>query len=170
LIFRITSIAALAALSCGTALLADGGGEHCHGRGSSIVIDVDAHTLRLCDQDRAVRMHRVALGRGGVDKKERGDRKTPLGVYTLGAPRVSTRFGTFIPVGYPTAEQKKEGYTGSAIGIHGPDRRFRWLGRLTTWVDWTAGCIAVGRDEDIENVARWIKLRGVTKIIIESHR
>jgi murein L,D-transpeptidase YafK len=85
-------------------------------------------------------------------------------------PRASTRFRTFIPVGYPTAEQRENGYMGSAIGIHGPDRRFRWLGRLTSWFDWTAGCIAVGKDEEIGSVAQWVKDKRVTRISIESSR
>jgi murein L,D-transpeptidase YafK len=136
----------------------------------AIVVDVETHAMRLCEEDRVVQAYRVALGRGGVGKTRQGDGKTPIGEYSLGSPRPSARFGTFIPVGYPTPEQKEKGYTGSAIGIHGPDRRFKWLGRVTSWIDWTDGCIAVGRDEDIDSVAEWVKGKGVTRIFIESRR
>jgi murein L,D-transpeptidase YafK len=65
----------------------------------------------------------------------------------------------FIPVGYPTAEQAKKGYSGGAIGVHGPVRGFTWAGALNTWVDWTRGCIAVATDEDIRKVSLWVEER-----------
>jgi L,D-transpeptidase catalytic domain len=46
------------------------------------------------------------------------------------------------------------------VGIHGPDRHFRWAGRLNTWFDWTAGCIALATDEEVQAVAAWIQQRG----------
>ncbi len=82
-----------------------------------------------------------------------GDRRTPLGTYTLGAPRPSARWGTFIPVGYPTDEQRRRGFTGSDVGIHGPERRLRWLGPINAWLDWTAGCVAVPDDQALARVA-----------------
>jgi murein L,D-transpeptidase YafK len=79
----------------------------------------------------------------------------------------SERFGTFVPISYPTAEQRRRGFTGSDIGIHGPDRRFRRLGRLTTWADWTAGCIAVGSDDEIDEIALWVEQHEPSEILIE---
>ena len=111
---------------------------------------------------RPVAEYRVALGRGGTGKHVQGDEKTPLGTYALGAPRPSSRFGTFIPVAYPTPEQQLQGFTGGDVGIHGPDRRFRWVGRATAWFDWTAGCIALGTDEEVLAVAAWMRGRAAT--------
>jgi murein L,D-transpeptidase YafK len=123
------------------------------------------HDLWLCDKGRALARYGVALGRGGTGKRAEGDRKTPLGTYPLGKPRPSNRFGTFIPVGYPTAEQRLQGFTGSDVGIHGPERRLRWAGGASTWFDWTAGCIALGNDENVQSVASWVQVRHPTIVI-----
>jgi L,D-peptidoglycan transpeptidase YkuD (ErfK/YbiS/YcfS/YnhG family) len=139
----------------------------CVGRGNAIVVTTGSHRLRLCRADQADADFRVALGRGGVDKRRTNDNKTPLGEYALGDPVPSDRFGTFIPVDYPTAAQRKEGHTGGAIGIHGPHRTFRWLGRITTWLEWTRGCVALGRDEDIRTVSRWMRGHQVHEVVIE---
>src|SRR6185295_2954643 len=89
---------------------------------TAVLVRAAAHTLELCQDGRSVANHRVALGSGGIGKRVQGDGKTPLGLYALGAPRTSVNFGTFVPVGYPTPEQQKLGFTGSAVGIHGPPR------------------------------------------------
>jgi len=112
-----------------------------------------------------VASHRVALGSGGLGKQKEGDGKTPLGRYGLGAPRQSQGYGIFVPVGYPTPAQQKLGFTGSAVGIHGPPRGAG--GALTTTVDWTAGCIAVGTDAEIEAISTWIRARHVKTVRIE---
>jgi murein L,D-transpeptidase YafK len=90
-----------------------------------------------------------------------GDNKTPLGMYAIGTPKPSARFGVFIPVAYPTKEQAAAGLTGAEIGLHGPDRHFRFLGRLNVWLDWTAGCVAVESDEAIHEIAAWVKAKRV---------
>ena len=55
------------------------------------------------------------------------------------------------------------GFTGGAIGIHGPPRGYGTLAQLAMLVarDWTAGCIAVATDEDIDTVAAWVRAREV---------
>ena len=107
----------------------------------------------------------VALGSGGLDKRWEGDGKVPLGAYPLGAPRTSKAFHRFIPVGYPTPSQRRQGFSGGAIGIHGPSRAHN--GPLSTGMDWTLGCIAVGTDDEIDRVARWVKESKARRIIIE---
>ncbi len=102
----------------------------------------------------------------GVGKRCVGDKKTPLGEYELGQPKQSGKFRFFIPIKYPNAEQSSKGYTGGNIGIHGPHRGSPWLGKDSAKVDWTHGCIAVGTDEDIIEVAQWVQDQGVKKVII----
>ncbi len=58
------------------------------------------------------------------------------------------------------------GDTGGAIGIHGPGRRFRWLGSLSTLSDWTAGCIAVGSDAEIDEISSWVNRHQVRSVTI----
>jgi murein L,D-transpeptidase YafK len=96
------------------------------------------------------------LGRGGVGKTRHGDNKVPTGTYPLGQPRKSTKFWMFIPIGYPTPEQRNMGYTGQGVGVHGPHRYLRWLGPLTNTASSTAGCIGLGKNEQIEEVSAWV--------------
>jgi len=136
--------------------------------GAAVVhVDSAARILCLCRDGRAEAAFRVALGRGGVDKRAEGDGRTPTGRYALGVPRGSSRYHLFIPVAYPTAEQRQAGYSGSDVGIHAPHVGFVWLRHATAWADWTRGCIAVGTRGEIERVAAWVRRYGPAEIVIE---
>lgn len=129
----------------------------CRPNTTEIVVTTASHRLTLCNKGSAEAEYQVALGSGGLDKRVEGDAKTPLGTYALAAPRASSSFHTFIYVGYPTPEQKKAGYTGDAIGVHGPPRSSVNLGSANVAVDWTLGCIALASDPEIDAVAAWVK-------------
>ncbi|MBF0175929.1 MAG: L,D-transpeptidase family protein [Magnetococcales bacterium] len=134
---------------------------------SIVQVDTLAYRLRLCHAGREEGSFRVALGRGGLNKRVEGDARTPLGRYYLGLGRPSDYFHTFIPVGYPTPEQKRQGYSGGAIGIHGPHQdpdRYKDTVRLSNW---TLGCIAVPSREDIEKIAAWVKDKHVMEVVIQ---
>jgi murein L,D-transpeptidase YafK len=146
------------------ALVAPAASDPCAGVGTAIYVNVERRVLYVCESGQKKAAHRVALGRGGVDKRAEGDAKVPLGEYRLGAPRPSRAFHLFIPVGYPTADQRRRGLTGGAVGIHGPSRM--WQGPLTTDVDWTLGCVAVGTDDEIESIANWVRLKRAPRIVI----
>ncbi|MGH9888996.1 MAG: L,D-transpeptidase family protein, partial [bacterium] len=125
------------------------------------------HTLSLCEGGRAEETFRVALGTGGVGKRRQGDAKVPLGAYPLGTPRGSALFGTFILVGYPTPAQRREGFTGGDVGVHGPPRASRTgPSEVNTSTDWTLGCIAVGSDAEIERIARWVREKRIGRIVL----
>lgn len=130
----------------------------CGSQGATIIVDTKKDKLFLCSKDKVEAKYSIAIGRKGTGKKKQGDRKSPLGTYPLGKPRPSEKFHTFIPIGYPTDSQKERGYTGNAIGLHGPHESFRWLGGVTAWVDWTQGCIAVGTAREIQEIAVWVSL------------
>ena len=136
---------------------------------TAVVVDTRAHRLTLCEAGRAAARFPVALGSGGVDKRRTGDNKTPLGAYELGAPRASQDFHLFVPVAYPTATQARLGYTGSAIGIHGPPRSFARVLALVPvpLPDWTAGCIAVRTDAEMDRIAGWLRARTASRIRLE---
>ena len=148
--------AAAAALGARAPAVAVAPADICAGTDARIVVQLNQHMLALCDKAQTVQTFSVRLGRGGIGKTREGDGKTPVGVYPLGAPRSSNRFGTFIPIGYPTDEQRKLGYTGSAVGVHGPARWVKWLGSLVNTFDWSDGCVGVARDTEIETIARWV--------------
>ncbi|HET9727633.1 MAG TPA: L,D-transpeptidase family protein [Gemmatimonadales bacterium] len=136
----------------------------CAGRGTALVVDATQRTLWLCQEGKAVDELPVALGRGGLDKHVEADGKVPLGEYPLGAPVPSKAFHLFIPVGYPTPSQRRQGFTGGAIGVHGPGRAYQ--GPPSTAMDWTLGCIAVGTDDEIGRVARWVTTAKARRIVI----
>ena len=98
----------------------------------------------------------VRLGKHGVGKRREGDGKVPIGRYPLGAPRHSDKYGLFIPIQYPTPAQRKAGYSGGSVGVHGPHRRVRWLGRLTNLFDTTDGCVGIATDDDMKAIADWV--------------
>ena len=132
----------------------------CQRGGTAVVVDTTAHRLYLCARGEIEGTFVVALGVSGVDKRRLGDNRTPLGSYPLDAPRASRFFHRFVPVAYPTPAQQRAGYSGSAIGIHGPPRGFdRPSQRALVATDWTAGCIAVTTDEEIERIVAWVTER-----------
>lgn len=152
-------VAALAIVLVGTSSV-PARGDVC--KDTSIVVDTATRVMTLCERGAAVATFPVAIGQNGVGKEKEGDKKTPLGTYTLGKPRPSKDYGTFIPIGFPTADQKKRGITGGAIGIHGPDRRLRALGSLAVALGWTYGCVAVASDAEMMSISRWIGRRALS--------
>jgi len=140
-------------------------GARCPARGSHVLVDTAQHMLWTCEEGRAAAEYRVALGSGGVGKRQQGDAKVPLGEYSLGPPRGSSQFHTFILVGYPTADQRRRGFTGGAVGVHGPARGWeKFPSAANTSTDWTLGCIAVGSDAEIDAIAAWMRARKVSRI------
>ncbi len=140
--------------------------DRCEAADRRVVVLTGERRLLLCDRATLVSAFDVHLGRGGVGKSRQGDSKVPTGVYSLGRPRKSEKFWMFIPIGYPTPEQKKAGYTGQDVGVHGPHRYLRWLGPLTNTVSSTAGCIGLGKNEHIEQVSAWVTSMKVKTIEI----
>jgi murein L,D-transpeptidase YafK len=131
-----------------------------------IVVSSAARRLWLCAGDREVNSYSVRLARNGRGKRTAGDAMLPLGSYLLGAPRESTRFGLFIPIGYPSPQQAAEGYTGGAVGIHGPHRALRWLGELVNTFDTTAGCVGVATDRAMREIAGFARQQRARRITI----
>ena len=139
----------------------------CDADRSYIFVQVRKNRLALCEDGRVVGQYRAAMGAGGYGKRRQNDRKTPIGDYPLGPPRPSrSGFHTFIPVLYPSESQRRAGYTGGAIGIHGPTRWARPLGRVSTIRNWTDGCVALGADREIEEIASWVMRRQIVSVSI----
>lgn len=126
-----------------------------------VAVHARERELVLCDDGKAVRRFGVRLARHGVGKQHERDGKLPLGRYSLGDAVASAHFGLFLPISYPTAEQRARGMTGSAVGVHGPVREARWLGALVNTFDTTEGCIGLATDEDVREIA----VRGRTDVL-----
>lgn len=109
---------------------------------------------------------KVSIGTHGIGKTKEGNRKSPVGTYWLGHPRHSLQFGIFIPVGYPNLSNIAAGFTGSAIGIHGPMRFMVCSPTTSLSKNWTAGCFAVGRDTQIIALSEWVIANWPVKLTI----
>ncbi len=158
--------ACAAALAVHAAAAADEGGAFpCPAAGDAIVVLTDARALWLCEAGAPAARFDVAIGRSGVGKRHRGDGRTPLGTYALAAPRPSERYGTFIAISYPTPGQSARGFTGGAVGIHGPPRGMAAPDYPVTEVDWTQGCIATGTDEEVGAIAEFVRARRPVVVI-----
>jgi murein L,D-transpeptidase YafK len=129
----------------------------CPEKGDVVTVITRKRELLLCQEGAVVAKFRVALGRGGLDKRRAGDGRTPLGTYALGIPRPSARYGLFIPIDYPTADQASQGFTGGEVGIHGPPRGLTEPEYPITAVNWTQGCIATAMDADIGVIAEFVR-------------
>jgi hypothetical protein len=134
--------------------------------GAHLFVAIGEHRLYLCEGASAALSFEVRLARHGAGKTKEGDGKLPVGVYSLGPPRASNRYGTFVPIGYPTEQQRRRGYTGSSVGVHGPDRRVRWLGHLVNTFDSTDGCVGVATDQEMTTIADWIRRTRASVIIL----
>jgi murein L,D-transpeptidase YafK len=137
----------------------------CPASGDAIAVITRKRELWLCRGGAPEQRFQVALGHGGLDKRRKGDGRTPLGTYLVGTPRASGRFGTFIPIEYPTREQASQGHTGGTVGIHGPPRGKSEPDFPSTAFDWTLGCVATGTDDDIEVIARFVRERQPVVVI-----
>ena len=143
------------------------GRSTCINRKPVILVDTRAHELLMCDMGIGSKVYSIRIGRGGSGKARQGDNKTPLGIYSVGAPRQSRKFGIFIPIGYPTEKQKKAGFSGGDVGIHGPHRLLRWAGSLNSVFDTSEGCVGVSSDQEIKEIADWVSRHMPLEVHIE---
>lgn len=127
--------------------------------------------LYACEDGKVAMAIKSSIGSNGLFKEKEGDRKTPVGAYWLGLPRTSEKFGIFIPVGYPNASDVKAGRTGSAIGIHGPLRYGIFASPCAVESslsrNWTAGCLAAGRDTQVINLSKWMVKNWPIQLIVQ---
>jgi hypothetical protein len=87
----------------------DRGGREQDGAADLVVVESDRSEIVMLRHDREIGRFPVALGRGGVGKRRRGDEMTPRGRYRLLEPTQSRRFRHFIPISYPNADDIRRG-------------------------------------------------------------
>jgi murein L,D-transpeptidase YafK len=126
-------------------------------RASKVLVLKTEHKLLLLDENNVIRTYPIAIGRGGVELKERqGDHKTPEGLYVIDRHKKDSRFHRALHVSYANDADREHARklgtdAGGDIMIHGIQNGLGWLGPLHRAVDWTDGCIAV-TDSEIEEV------------------
>ena len=159
------AVAPLASAAPGTPAASLAPAAWCPETGDVVTVITRKRELWLCRDGAVAARFEVALGQGGLDKRKKGDRRTPLGTYALGTPRPSGKFGLFIPIVYPTAEQAAQGQTGGDVGIHGPPRKLPEPAYPSTAYDWTLGCVATGTDSEIQAIADFVRERQPVLVI-----
>src|SRR6266851_3391643 len=138
----------------------------CHRRGTSLVVLTQERRLYLCDDGKIAGDFSARIASSGVGKTKQGDQKTPLGTYGLGSPRFSKKYGTFVPIGYPTEAQKAKGFSGGDVAIHEPHRVLAWVGRLNNLFDSTDGCVGIATDDEMRVISDWVKRKRPKQIHI----
>ena len=141
----------------------------------ALVIDTAKSTLYVFEnrggEPRYVADYYVTIGKNGTDKYKEGDKKTPLGVYTvtgiMSREKLAAAYGKqselygvgALPLSYPNEWDRRQGRDGNGIWLHGVP--FDTYSRPPRASD---GCVAL-TNEDFEVIAKYAKA-GVTPVII----
>lgn len=135
---------------------------------TAVVVEKSTQTLRLYGRGEAgvtlLKTYPCTTGQAEGAKQERGDLRTPDGVYfvtdLLPGHRLPSEYGALaLPLDYPNPFDRRAGRSGHGIWLHGSDR----LGSPFTPRD-TRGCVIL-RNDDLLELAAWIE-PGLTPILI----
>ena len=116
-----------------------------------IVIEKAARRMSLIQNDKAVRVYKIALGFSPEgDKDRQGDGRTPEGEFRIDRRNEKSAYHLSLGLDYPQppdrARARAGGYSpGGDIMIHGQPNMLPDETLLRG--DWTAGCIAVSNAE-----------------------
>ena len=118
-----------------------------------VVVLKTERKLVLMQDDRVLRIYRVALGRYPTGhKQQQGDARTPEGAYTLDFKLEDSAFYRAIRVSYPNQQDISYANArgvdpGGKIMIHGLPNKISASRVGHPMIDWTQGCIAVTNRE-----------------------
>ncbi|MBE0597124.1 MAG: L,D-transpeptidase family protein [Desulfuromonadales bacterium] len=140
---------------------------------SAVVIDKSRNRLYLFENPGSDRPPRLlgdyysVFGKAPGNKQERGDMRTPEGVYFvvghIPGEKLPNRYGTqAFPLNYPNEFDLRFGKTGSGIWVHGTDRDY--YSRPPQDSD---GCVVLTND-DLQTLGGYLH-PGVTPVIIADH-
>lgn len=135
-----------------------------------VVVYKSERRLDLIYKGAVWKSYRAALGGNPVGHKmQRGDSRTPEGVYVLDRRNSRSQFHRSIHISYPNAADRasarKRGVSpGGDIFLHGLPNGMGSVGAAHTLRDWTDGCIAV-TNEEIDEI--WKVVRDGTPIEIK---
>ncbi len=128
-------------------------------KANRVVVLKSERRMALMRGDRVLKVYRIALGRYAKGaKRQRGDAKTPEGVYTLDYVLKKSSFYRALHINYPSARDtawaRARGVRpGGDIVIHGIANYWTANEIGHPKLDWTQGCIAVDNHEMDEIIA-----------------
>ena len=117
-----------------------------------VVIVKKRRLLQLVYRDRVMRTYRVALGQNPVGhKRERGDGRTPEGLYRIDYKKPESKFNLALHIDYPNGRDRAHAAArgadpGGSIYIHGQPAvaaELAYFRLKFSREDWTDGCVAV---------------------------
>jgi murein L,D-transpeptidase YafK len=126
-----------------------------------VVVYKSQRKLELLRRGEIIRTYHVALGRDPIGPKvERGDGKTPEGLYFIDWRNMESAYHLSLHLTYPApadieraAERNVD--PGGNILIHGEPNILNHEGKARLLKDWTAGCIAL-TNTDVDEVWRLV--------------
>lgn len=133
-----------------------------------IVVQKSKRRLLLMRGQMVVKSYPVALGKRAGPKIKQGDQKTPEGKYQDCTIKRGTRYYKAIHITYPNPVERRKGYTGGSLEIHGlPALPFHLEKYLGTWIillGWTDGCVML-TNEDMDEILRVAKFPITVEIL-----
>lgn len=136
-----------------------------------VVARMGCRTLDVYRRGKRIRTYDAVFGMGGTGKQWEGDRRTPVGLYTITRKMPHPRWQHFFLLDYPNATDRlrweqaraadevpesESGQPlgpGGMVGIHGTDK----LEDNRRGIDWTFGCISI-EPRAIEELAHLLPL------------
>ena len=118
-----------------------------------VIVIKHEHKLMLMHGQSVLKTYSVALGPVSTGAKEqKGDHRTPEGLYVLDSRNPHSHYYKAIHISYPSAEDRKRAARlgvspGGDVFIHGLPNGYGAVGSAHRLHDWTDGCIAVTDNE-----------------------
>lgn len=135
-----------------------------------VFVDKSERRLQLLSGNEVIKSYHVALGGNPIGHKQRqGDKRTPIGSYTLDYKNEKSKFYRSIHISYPNAADKARAKAlgisaGGDIMIHGQQNGKGAFAIDTQKLDWTEGCIAVTNAE-MDEIMAAVKLGTPIEIV-----
>ena len=126
---------------------------------NKVFVDKSTRRLQLLSGNEVIKSYDVALGGNPIGHKQRqGDKRTPIGSYTLDYKNEKSKFYRSIHISYPNAADKANAKklgvnAGGDIMIHGQKNGLGASALAAQKYDWTEGRIAVTNAEMDEIMA-----------------
>lgn len=134
-----------------------------------ILIEKSKRRLTLLNNNIAIKTYEISLGTKPTGKKtEKGDERTPEGVYTIDRKKLKSSYHRALHISYPNAQDRAQAkargvFPGGDIMIHGlPNGQDKEAFRKN--IDWTLGCIAV-TNREIEEIYRMVSIGTTVEIL-----
>lgn len=114
-----------------------------------LLIHKQERRLEVISDGQVVRHYRIALGKQPLGhKQERGDNRTPEGIYSIDWRHHSPSYNLSLHLNYPNLKDRADAWErgvdpGSMIMIHGTPVDEEYPEWFFNGLDWTNGCIAL---------------------------